>query len=196
MPALAAFRATIAPVVRPFRRFDWWPRTRRRWCYLHHGMAGITAELRTAPSGHVSILRQFGATVGHDVSILGPLLIVNAVNSFGHLAIGNGVHIGADTLIDLACPVTIEDYATISMRSTIITHIDVGPGPLKDRRPRAEGPVSIGRGAYLGAGATILHGGSVGAEATIGAHALVDHDVPAGATVASPRARLVAGKVD
>lgn len=194
MPPLASFRATIAPFARPLRRIEWWPRTRRRWRYLRDGMAGIAAELHTTSSGHVSILRQFGATVGADVDIPGPLLIVNAGDGFSNLTIGSNVHLGAGTLIDLAEAVAIEDHATISMRSNIITHLDVGPGPLKERRPRATGPVRIGRGAYLGAGATILHGVTVGTEATVGAHALVDHDVPAGATVASPRARLVAGQ--
>ena len=42
------------------------------------------------------------------------------------------------------------------MRCTVVTHIDVGPGPLRDRRPRQTGPVTIGAGAYLGAGATVL----------------------------------------
>jgi len=85
--------------------------------------------------------------------------------------------------------VTIEDEATLSMRCTLITHIDVGPGPLRERRPREQGPVRIAGGAYLGAGATVLHGVTVGAGATLGAHALVNRDVAAGATVVSPLAQ-------
>lgn len=192
MPALAAFRTAIAPVARPLRRFGWWGRARRRSRYLRDGIAGIAAELRHASRGQAAILREFGASVGHDVDIPGPLHIVNAAKDFSNLTIGSHVHIGADTLIDLADAVVIEDYATLSMRSTLVTHIDVGPGPLKERRPREQGPVRIGRGAYLGAGATILHGVTVGAEATVGAHALVDRDVAPGATVLAPRARLVA----
>ncbi len=126
------------------------------------------------------------------MDIPGPLHIVNAASDFSNLTIGNHVHIGADTLVDLADAIVIEDYATLSMRSTLVTHIDVGPGPLKERRPRQQAPVRIGRGAYLGAGATILHGVTVGEEATVGAHALVDRDVAPGATVLAPRARLVA----
>ncbi|MBI2767795.1 MAG: hypothetical protein HYX53_18010 [Chloroflexi bacterium] len=74
------------------------------------------------------------------------------------------------------------------MRCSLITHIDVGPGPLRERRPREQAPVRIGRSAYLGAGATILHGVTVGELATVGAHALVNRNVPAGATVVSPLA--------
>ena len=65
------------------------------------------------------------------------------------------------------------------------------PGPLREKRPRQQAPVRIGRGAYLGIGASVLHGVTIGPEATVGAHALVDRDVAAGATVLAPRARLV-----
>ena len=149
-------------------------------------------ELRSTPNAHAEILREFGATVGRDVSIHGPIHIVNADGDFSRLTIGDRVHLGTDVLIDLADTVVIEDEATLSMRCSLITHIDVGLGPLRERRPRAQAPVRIGRGAYLGIGATVLHGVSVGAEATIGAHALVDRDVAAGTTLLAPRARSVA----
>jgi putative colanic acid biosynthesis acetyltransferase WcaF len=146
-------------------------------------------ELRTTTNAHAAILRQFGASVGHGCSIATPLHIVNAGEDFSKLVIGDRVHLGSGVLIDLADRVTIEDEATLSMRSMLITHIDVGRGPLRERRPRETGPVRIGRGAYLGAGATVLHGVTVGEEATLGAHALVNRDVPAGATVVAPLAR-------
>ena len=38
----------------------------------------------------------------------------------------------------------------MSARCNLITHIDVGPGPLRERRPPKRGPVAIGSGAYLG----------------------------------------------
>lgn len=148
-------------------------------------------ELRTTTHDHAAILREFGASVGRNLSAGGPIHIVNADGDFRQLHIGDDVHIGAETLIDLAADVWIGDRATLSMRSTLITHVDVGPGALRERRPRQEGPVRIGAGAYLGAGATILHGVTVGERATVGAHALVDRDVAADATVLAPRARVV-----
>ena len=145
-------------------------------------------ELRTATTGHAEILREWGASIGESCSIYTPIHIVNAGGDFHNLVIGDGVHLGSGVLIDLADRVTIEPLATLSMGCSVITHIDVGPGPLKERRPREQAPVRIGRGAYLGAGATVLHGVTIGAEATVGAHALVSKDVAVGATVVSPRA--------
>lgn len=147
-------------------------------------------ELRSTPNAHVEILREFGAHIGKDVSIHGPIHIVNADGDFRNLTIGDRAHLGTDVLIDLADSVTIETEATLSMRCSLITHIDVGPGPLKERHPRQQAPVRIGAGAYLGLGATVLHGVTVGEQATIGAHALVDRDVAPGATLLAPRARI------
>lgn len=150
-------------------------------------------ELRTTTNAHAVILREFGAQVGRDCSIHGPIHIVNAGTDFSKLSIGDRVHLGANVLIDLADNVVIEDEATISMNCSLITHIDVGPGPLRQHRPRQTGPVRIARGAYLGAGATVLHGVAVGPVATIGAHALVRKDVPEGATIVAPEAVVLEG---
>jgi len=197
MSALATVRGRLAPILRPLRdSMDFWGRSRRRARYLRDGIEGIAMELRTTTNAHAAILREYGATVGREVSIHGPIHIVNADGDFRGLRIGDRVHLGTDVLIDLAAAVTIEDEATLSMRCSLITHIDVGPGRLRERRAREEGPVGIGRGAYMGIGATVLHGVAVGELATIGAHALVDRDVAAGSTVLAPRARTAASKSD
>ena len=193
MPKSAALRSKLAPALRPLRqRLSWWGRGRRRGRYLRDGIEGIAAELRDTPNQHLAILREFGAQVGDDVSIHGPIYIVNANGDFSNLTLGARVHLGTAVLIDLAGAVVIEDEATLSMRCSVVTHMDVGPGPLRETRTRQQAPVRIGRGAYLGIGATVLHGVTIGAGATVGAHALVDRDVAAGATMLAPRARLVA----
>jgi acetyltransferase-like isoleucine patch superfamily enzyme len=184
-------RDAARPVLRPVKRgTSWLGRWRRRARYLRDGIEGIAAELRGCVDP-VPILREYGATVGQNASIFGPLVVVNADGDFSNLTIGDNVHIGAGTLVDLADRVTIEDYATVSMRCTLITHIDVGSGPLRERRPREQAPIALARGCYLGAGVTVLHGVTVGAEATVGAHALVRKDVPPRATVVGPDARLL-----
>ena len=191
MPNNARFRRRLAPALRPIRsRLRFLGRGRRKTRFLRDGIEGIAAELRDSVSEHVTILREFGATVGEEVSIHGPIYIVNAASDFSNLVIGDRVHLGTAVLIDLADRVTIHDEATLSMRASIVTHIDVGPGPLREQRPRQQAPVVIGRGAYLGIGASVLHGVTIGEMATIGGHALVDRDAAPGATVLVPRARL------
>ncbi|MFN0096843.1 MAG: acyltransferase [Dehalococcoidia bacterium] len=192
MKAIARLRTAITPVARPIRRrLQAARRASRKARYLRDGIEGIAMELRTTTNAHAEILREYGATVGEECSIYTPLHIVNAPGDFRNLVIGDRVHLGADLLIDLADQVTIGDDATLSMRCTLVTHIDVGQGPLAARRPRQQAPVRVEAGAYLGAGVTVLHGVVIGAEATVGAHALVNRAVAGGTTVVSPLAETL-----
>jgi acetyltransferase-like isoleucine patch superfamily enzyme len=160
-----------------------------RWEYLRHDIDGGTIRLRTLTSGHASALRQFGAAVAGDALIVGPLSVVNARRDFGNLEIGRRTHLGSEVFLDLAERITIEDGATISMRAVIITHFDAGRSALAEQRPRRSGPVRICADAYIGAGATILHGVTIGERAIVGAGAVVSKDVDADTTVASPSTR-------
>jgi maltose O-acetyltransferase len=65
----------------------------------------------------------------------------------------------------------------------------------RDAARRAAGlefgrPVRIGRNVWIGAGAIILPGVSVGDDALLGAGSVVTHDVPAGATAYGNPARV------
>ena len=60
---------------------------------------------------------------------------------------------------------------------------------------RCNGHVSIGDGTYIGAGAIIRQGLTIGAEATIGMGAVVTKDVPAGETWVGNPARLISAKL-
>ncbi|GAB4337229.1 MAG: hypothetical protein Kow0010_25300 [Dehalococcoidia bacterium] len=167
---------------------------RLRWVYLVEDIDGVAAELRLLRHGHAQVLRRFGADVAQDAIIVGPLSIVNATRDFSNLRIGARTHIGSEVFFDLAERITVEEEATISMRSTIITHFDAGRSPIALDRPRQAAPVRIGSGAYLGAGATLLHGVTVGPRAIVAAGAVVTRDVPPGAVVrnASPDPGAVA----
>ncbi len=176
-------RPFALPVDRLLIRFNLW---RLHWIYLREGMEGIQAELRRMRADQARVLRAFGATVAGDASLAGPISVVNSERDFSNLKIGPLTHIGSEVFFDLAGRITIEEGATVSMRAMIISHLDVGRGPLAARRPRRVAPVTIGRGAFVGAGATILDGVTVGEEAVIGAGVVVTSDVPDGSVVRRP----------
>ena len=67
---------------------------------------------------------------------------------------------------------------------TVISQVTFGT------RTDAQWP-SIGHDAFIGAGARVLGGISIGSGAVIGANAVVIHDVPEGATVAGVPARTI-----
>jgi acetyltransferase-like isoleucine patch superfamily enzyme len=134
----------------------------------------------------------YGATIGHDVRIASPLVLHNAARSFANLSVGDGVYLGRDCLLDLKDRIEIGPRATLSMRVTIVTHVDVGRSSWATRGlPASQAPVRIGADAYVGAGATLLAGVTIGPGALVGAGALVRHDVPPGARVAGVPARAL-----
>lgn len=162
-------------------------RLHRRWLYARGGIEAINQLLLVSTAPTV-ILREFGARV-EDGNIHGPLVIHNARENYSNLSIGHRVHLGRDVLLDLTAPLTIQDQATISMRTTILTHQDIGDRPLSPRYPRKARPTTIGTGSYIGANATILCGCNIGEQAMVGAGAVVIRPVAAGTVVMGVPAR-------
>jgi len=100
-----------------------------------------------------------------------------------------------EVFLDLCDKITIEDRVTISMRVTILTHTDVGHSPLRESVfPPRHAPVVVRRGAYIGAGATILQGVTVGECAVVGAGAVVVGDIPAHVVAVGVPARVIRGE--
>lgn len=130
-------------------------------------------------TGPASILRILGASVGKGTHIEPGIRIQNARDGqCSNLQIGEHVYIGPECLFELASSITIEDDVAISARTTFVTHADVGDRPLKHRFPRKEGPIRVGKGAWLGVNTTVLQGVSIGKYAVIGAMSLVNKDIP------------------
>lgn len=124
------------------------------------------------------VLRFFGAKISPDCDMESHIFIHNAQRDFGSLRIGRGCHIGKDTFFDLRSPIIIEDFVTISMRTTIITHISVGKSSLSNSYTQESAPVRIMKNVYIGANSTILDGVTIGEESLVSACSLVVHDVP------------------
>jgi len=63
--------------------------------------------------------------------------------------------------------------------------------PARRRRQIFAAPIVIERGAWLCAGATVLHGVTVGEDSVVAAGAVVTRDVPAGVVVGGVPARVL-----
>jgi acetyltransferase-like isoleucine patch superfamily enzyme len=128
-------------------------------------------------------LRCFGARIGQDVKIAPPVLFHNfsdrAKKPFANLTIGNHVYIGRGAFFDLKEKIVIEERVTLAMGVMIVTHTGLEDSPLRSRvLPDSEAPVTIRRGAYIGARATILEGVEIGECAVAAAGALVTRSIP------------------
>jgi carbonic anhydrase/acetyltransferase-like protein (isoleucine patch superfamily) len=98
--------------------------------------------------------------------------------------VGPGAAIGLMAMLDIFFPELVEigDGAIVGYNATILTHEFV-PGELR------RGPVRIGKGALVGAGAVVLAGVEIGDGAVVGAGAVVASDVPPGVRVFGVPAR-------
>lgn len=109
--------------------------------------------------------------------------------------LGRHVYVGTETWLDDQFPelIRIKDEVVISFRVTVVVHDDarrtdrVEPGQLQG----TVAPVILRRGCYLGAGAVILPGITVGENAVAAAGTVVTNDMPAGRIVAGVPACVI-----
>ena len=157
------------------------------------GMESVTERISHIRGRQLpAVLRAFGAHIESEVDLRQPMLIHNPQNRLCDLSRGAKTHIGKDSLLDLTAPITIGENVTLAMRVTVVTHLDAYYSPLHFAAyPSTKGAVVIEDGAYIGAGATILHNVRIGRCAVVAAGAVVREDVPAYTVVAGVPARFI-----
>lgn len=160
-----------------------------RWRHLWRGIDGVSEMLLWNRVAVPDILRDFGAEVGPGAQLQGSLHIVNAVDSYRNLTIGPSAHVGLGVVLDLTGQVEIGELAVLSMRCIVLTHQDVGGSALKSQMPRRIARTTVKEGAYVGAGAILMPGVTIGREAVVAAGAVVLDDVPSRARVVGVPAR-------
>jgi acetyltransferase-like isoleucine patch superfamily enzyme len=135
--------------------------------------------------------------VGDDVRFSGSFAVYSG--RFGNrptLRIGNRVFIGSNVTITCNQEVVIEDDVLIASNCRISDY-DGHPSSLEKRISRGAPdpedirPVRIRKGAWIGCGAHIFKGVTIGAGSIVGANSVVTHDVPAYCVVAGSPARVV-----
>lgn len=120
----------------------------------------------------IKILKSLGADINGDVYVGQDLLIPNAGN--GRI---NQLH--------------IEDCVAISPRVTLVLNVDPGPSPLQKIYTPKVLPINIKKGAWIGAGAIILQGVTIGEFSIVAAGAVVTKDVPPYTIVGGVPARVI-----
>lgn len=106
----------------------------------------------------------------------------------GRLELAEGAQVNRGAELDFSGGLVLERDALVSAGAVVYTH-DHG------RDPRSEpvfSPLVIGRGAWVGLRAIVLPSvDSIGADAVIGAGAVVTDDVPDGAVFVGAKGRLI-----
>src|SRR5262245_40447025 len=109
---------------------------------------------------------------------------------------GVNIRVGRDVFVNHNCTlndiggITIGDEVLIGPRVSLITSghpVD----PAFRRRQIVAAPIVVERGVWICAGATLLHGVTVGEDSVIAAGAVVTRDVPPGVVVGGVPARVL-----
>lgn len=106
---------------------------------------------------------------------------------FHKVKVGRNVIVMPGCLMMSAGGITIDDGAMIAANVQLISNNH----DLYERQVIVCKPIHIGRNAWIGAGATILPGVTVGDNAVVGAASVVTHDVDADTVVVGNPARFI-----
>jgi acetyltransferase-like isoleucine patch superfamily enzyme len=164
-------------------RLDSWPRIQRVTRAL------IRLAILVRRPGKLFATIRYRLTLDHcgrGVDFESRMMIRNPQN----VSIGDGCSFSALVALDAHDRVTIGDNCMFALRVTVATAThDYTRTPMNSWTTTK--PVVIGNDVWLGVGATIMPGVTVGDGAVIGAHALVTKDVPPRAIVVGVPARVV-----
>jgi acetyltransferase-like isoleucine patch superfamily enzyme len=169
---------------------------------------------RNVSFGYGVVLRHPGKIrIGSDV-VVDDLVVLDAKGKANAgIVIGDGVFLGRGTI--LSCKdgdITLGDHVNIGFHSEIFSgssvvvgrhgllaaqtylvgggHAFLGSGPVIEQERSSRG-IILGENVWLGTGAKILDGVSIGRDVVVGANAVVTEDLPEGAIAAGVPARVI-----
>ncbi|MFP7834824.1 DapH/DapD/GlmU-related protein [Marisediminicola sp. LYQ134] len=146
--------------------------------------SSLIVERMWSPSTlRVTVLRFFGASIGHGVLIRRHV----KVHWPWKLTIGDNVWIGVDAWLLNLEPISLGSDVCISQSALLCTgshRFDSATFEFDNA------PIDVRDGVWIAARATVLRGVTIGSGAVIGATALVTQSVPQGARVLAPRATV------
>ena len=156
-------------------------------------LAMVPYRLALFPPVRTFLLRLYGARIGRRVVLHDARFFNLYRKGLAGLSIGDECFVGDECLLDLAEAVELQAQATLAERVLILTHTNVGyrDHPLQAHFPASVGPVTIERGAFVGAGALVLPGVRIGTCAFVAAGAVVTKDVPPWTVVAGVPAQPI-----
>ena len=155
-------------------------RLRRQWLHLRGVKLGQRCWIQAieVPRNPWDIALGDEVALDHHVT----LLATGARQTAPRIRIGARTYINRFTMLDASDSITIGERCMIGPNCYLTDH-DHGTSVNSEisSQPLRSSPTRIGNDVWMGAGAIVLKGVSVGDGAVIGAGAVVTHDIPAGA---------------
>jgi len=181
----ALARALALPLRHGAKAFAGW---RRLWAFSR-----LAAQVRGPLDSSVVILGPAEVHGTGNLSLGCGLLLYRDLHletqGQGRIEIGDSTVISRGTHIVSFAEVRIGEGAMIGEYVSIRdANHNIGSGPIR-RSGHTAAPIVIGRNAWIGRGAAILPGVTIGDDAVVGANSVVTRDVPPRAVVGGAPAR-------
>lgn len=142
-------------------------------------------RLRTA------LYRACGVRIGPQSLVLGTMTLTGQGRVWRRLRIGAWCQVTTPLYADLNADVTIGDHVAVGHHVVLITTTHhMGVAAHRAGAPRCA-PVRIGDGCWIGAGAMLLPGVTVGSGSVVAAGSVVTRDVPPNTLVGGVPARPI-----
>jgi maltose O-acetyltransferase len=155
----------------------------------HRWLARYNAALAASTAECRALLLERLATLGEDAMIRPPF----------HCDYGFNISLGAGVFLNFNCVILDVVAVSIGDKTQIGPAVQIlAADHPRDAAQRAAGlefgrPIRIGRNIWIGGGAIILPGVTIGDDALIGAGSVVTRDIPAGAVAFGNPARVQNG---
>lgn len=169
------------------------PRSRRAARFAAFGEGSAICFPPAALFGEHAIRIGAGTLIGQGVALSAGMAPGQELLTDRIVSIGDRCLIGRDSSIVGHLEIVIEDDVYTGPRVYITDQnhdwhdLEVPIG----RQSQPERPVRIGAGSWLGAGAVVLPGVTIGAHSVVGAQTVVSRDVPARSIVVGNPGRVV-----
>lgn len=134
-----------------------------------------------------------GTRVGRD-TVIDKIDFINLDRSgLTGLNVGSRCFLGRGVLLDLAGEVKLENWVTLSPRAVILSHLNVGfvGHPLLKSYPSRQDTTRIKRGSFVGVGAIVLGGTTIGPQSLIGAGSVVTKNIASQSVAVGSPAKVV-----
>jgi maltose O-acetyltransferase len=145
------------------------------------------ATPQSRPDERDRLLRELLGEVGERVVVRSPF----HCDYGGHIAIGAGTFVNYDCVFLDVVPITIGEACQIAPKVQLLTaDHPVDPQPRRDGWESGR-PIVLGDNVWLGGGAIVCPGVTIGESTVVGAGAVVTRDLPAGVVAAGVPARVL-----
>ncbi|MPQ60190.1 sugar O-acetyltransferase [Duganella sp. FT27W] len=150
-----------------------------------HWMERYNRSIALTPQQHADLLQEGLGTVGNNCVVRPPFHLDYGYN----ITLGDGVFMNFNCVILDVVQVEIGDGTQIGPGVQILTADHPREPALRAQGLEFGRPIKIGKNVWIGAGALIMPGVTIGDDALIGAGSVVTRDVAPGVTVVGNPAR-------